>query len=143
MKHITSILVFVSLLALSTLSVRPDDLSKLEGKWAVKKTNDEGQSYTQSLEIKKDKFKFTIKGGNDQVFLYAEGGIKLTKLGPFNAVKFFAIKAGSSADQTESIDDDREMIYTLDDNRWALATNFDKQRDNEKPTVDIYARENK
>ena len=33
-----------------------DDADKLTGKWSVKKMNDQGQSFTQNLEIKKNKF---------------------------------------------------------------------------------------
>ena len=143
MKWLTQTSVFVSLFFLSTLSALPQDLAKLEGKWSVKKANNEGQAYTQSLEIKKDKFKFSMVGSNGQVFLYAEGDVKLTKLGPFSAIKFFNIKAGSSADQAESIDDDHEAIYVLDDKTWTLASNFDKSRENQKPSADTYTRVSK
>ncbi|MBI2949910.1 MAG: hypothetical protein HYY23_19940 [Verrucomicrobia bacterium] len=143
MKQVIRALVLAAFFACCTLSVRSDDLSKLEGKWSVKKTNNEGQTYTQVLEIQKAKFKFKLVGADNQTHLYAEGDIKLSKLGPFSAIKFFNIKGGASADQLEPVDDDREAIYMLEDNRWTLATNFDKAHDGQRPAADTYARENK
>ena len=143
MKRISRSLILASVLALSTLAAFADDLAKIEGKWSVKKKNEDGQAFTQVLEINKDKFKFAMVGGENQTFLYAEGDLKLVKYGPFSAVKFVNIKAGASADQTESIDDDHEAIYWLEGDTWTLATNFDRSRDNQKPTADPYVRAKK
>lgn len=134
---------FITLAAITTLfafTVLADDLAKLEGKWSVKKTNPEGQSYTQTLEIKKDTFKFKIIRGNDDVAIYAEGKLKLEKSGPFNMVKFTDIKAGASESDTSAIDDDHVSIYVLGDNTWTVAANFDKDRDDQKPSLDAYTK---
>ena len=48
-----------------TATLLADDADLLAGKWSVKKVNDEGQKYTQSVEIKQDKFDFQIAGEND------------------------------------------------------------------------------
>jgi hypothetical protein len=117
-----------------------DDLTSLAGKWAVKKTNDQGEKYTQTLEIKKDKFVFQILGGDDQVTLYAEGDIKLEKLGPFNAIRFFHIRAGGSVSNLDDVEDEYESIYVLSADNWTMASNFDKQRDQQKPSADVYRR---
>lgn len=140
MKRIIHALVLAAVFGLFAISSWADDLAKLEGKWSVKKTNKDGQSYTQVLEIKKDKFKFSMLAGGGEVFIYAEGDIKLSKLGAFSAVKFFNIKGGSSADQIEPIDDDHESIYVLEENSWTITSNFDKPRDDQKPTADAYIR---
>lgn len=133
---------FVAVFCLGcAFSALPDDLNKLEGQWSTKKTNNEGQTYTQVLEIKKDKFKFRIVGADNQTHLYAEGDVKLSKLGPFSAIKFLNIKGGASADQLEPVDDDHEAIYMLEDDTWTLAANFDKAREGQKPTADVYKRE--
>jgi hypothetical protein len=55
-----------------------DDLETLAGKWLVKKTNEQGQDYTQTFTIKKDKFAFQILGTEDRLVLYAEGDVKLS-----------------------------------------------------------------
>ena len=125
-----------TLFALTSLA---DDLAKLEGKWSVKKTRDD-QTYTQTLEIKKDTFKLKIMLGTDQVAIYAEGKLKLEKSGPFNVVKFTDIKAGTSESDTSAIDDDRVSIYVLGDNTWSVAANFDKDRDSQKPSLDAYVK---
>lgn len=117
-----------------------DDLAVLAGKWAVKKTNDQGQKYTQTLEIKKDKFVFQIVGADDQPTLRAEGDIKLEKLGPFSSIRFFHIRAGGSNSSLDDVDDEYVSVYVLDTDTWTLASNFDKQRDQQKPAADIYQR---
>lgn len=117
-----------------------DDLSALAGKWSTKKTNDQGQTYTQTIELKKGKFVFQIVGADDNVVIYAEGDVKLDKLGPFNSAKFYNIKGGSSAGNTSDVDDEYVSIYVLDEDTWTLSSNFDKQRDNQKPGVDVYKR---
>jgi hypothetical protein len=120
--------------------VSADDLSSLSGKWLVKKTNDQGQNFTQTIEVKKDKFVFQIIGADDKVVIYAEGDLKLDKLGPFSSAKFFHIRGGPSAGNTEEVDDEYVSVYVLDEDTWTLSSNFDKQRENQKPGVDVYKR---
>jgi uncharacterized protein YxeA len=118
-------------------SLRADDLDLLQGKWSAKKTNDQGQAYTQVVEIKKDKFVFEIKGANDEVAIHAEGDVKLEKLGPFSVAKFTHIRGGTSADSLQDVDDDHVSVYTLDGETWMVTSNFDKER--EQPAgLDVY-----
>jgi hypothetical protein len=117
-----------------------DDFSSLSGKWSTKKTNEQGQSYTQTLEIKKDKFVFQIIGADDNVVIYAEGDLKLEKLGPFSSAKFYHIKGGQSAANMQEVDDEYVSVYVLDEDTWTLSSNFDKQRENQKPSADVYKR---
>ena len=131
------IITLAAITILFTLSALADDLAKLEGKWSVKKSRD-GQSYTQTIEVKKDTFKFKIMSGADEVVIYAEGKLKLEKAGPFNVVKFVDIKAGASESDVSAIDDDHVSIYVLGDNTWTVAANFDKDRDDQKPSLDQY-----
>jgi len=130
----------LAVLLSTPLCLVADDVSSLTGKWSTKKTNDQGQSYTQTIEIKKDKFVFQIVGSDNNVVLYAEGDVKLEKLGPFSSAKFYHIKGGQSADNTNDVDDEYVSVYVLDDDTWTLTSNFDKQRENQKPTVDVYKR---
>jgi len=128
-----------TILAWFTFSTLADDLAKLEGKWSLKKTNSDGQSITQTLEVKTNTFKFKISHG-DQTSIYAEGQLKLEKSGPFNVVKFTNIKAGSSESDIDEINDDHVSIYVLDDEAWTVAANFDKDRDDQKPSLDRYTK---
>jgi hypothetical protein len=121
-------------------SLSADDLTALSGKWSVKKTNDQGQNFTQTIEIKKDKFVFQIIGADDNVVIHAEGDLKLEKLGPFSSAKFYHIRGGSSAGNMEEVDDEYVSVYVLDEDTWTLSSNFDKQRENQKPGVDVYKR---
>jgi hypothetical protein len=136
MKRLITLAACTAVFALTALA---DDLAKLEGKWSVKKTRD-GSTYTQTIEIKKDTFKFKIIRGTDEVAIYAEGKLKLEKSGPFNVVKFVDIKAGSSESDTSAIDDDHVSIYVLGEDTWTVAANFDKDRDDQKPSLDAYVK---
>jgi hypothetical protein len=124
-------------LTISSLRVLADDWETLAGKWSVKKTNDQGQPFTQTVEVKKGKFVFQILGADGGLFLYAEGDLKLEKLEPFKVVKFTNIKAGQSAADTQSTDAEYTSIYILGDDTWTVAANFDKERQ-QKPTIDVY-----
>jgi uncharacterized protein (TIGR03067 family) len=117
-----------------------DDLSALAGKWSVKKTNDEGQTFTQTIEVKKDKFVFEIRGADATLVLHGEGDFKLEKPGTFNCARFSNIRAGRSVADLREVDDEYVLIYTLDGDTWTTASNFDKERDRQKPTLDIYQR---
>jgi hypothetical protein len=121
-------------------AVFADDLETLSGKWSVKKVNDQGQNITQTLEIKKDKFVFQILTTDDNVVLYAEGDLKLEKFGPFNSARFFHIRGGGSASNMNDVEDVYVSVYALDGDTWTMATNFDKDRDNQKPSLDAYHR---
>src|SRR5215471_6112267 len=135
---LAGILLSAFLLGPSRLSA--DDLSSLSGKWSVKKTNEQGQNITQTLEVKKDKFVFQIIDADDKVVIYAEGDLKLEKLGPFSSAKFYHIRGGPSAGNTEEVDDEYVSVYVLDEDTWTLSSNFDKQRENQRPGVDVYKR---
>src|SRR5436190_14014089 len=81
-----------------------DDAEQLIGKWSIKKTNDQGQPFTQMIEAKKDnKFVFQILGGENQVMLHAEGDLKLEKLGPFDSMRFYHIRGGLSATDLQDV----------------------------------------
>lgn len=118
------------------------DLESLSGKWSVKKTNDSGQSYIQTVSFKKDKFTFKITGSDDKTYLYAEGDVKVEKIGPFKSIKFSNIKAGKSADDLEPVEDDRNCIYKLEEGSFTLASNLDKDRE-KGPVLEVYTKADK
>lgn len=118
-----------------------DDLASLQGKWSVKKTGDRG-AFTQHLEFKDKKFIFKIVNAEDAVIFIATGEVELKKQGSFNTARFFAIKAGRSDTELESVEEERNSVYLLDGGQFYLASNFDKARDREKPSVDAYSKAN-
>jgi uncharacterized protein (TIGR03067 family) len=129
-------------LLLATSTAFAGDLETLAGKWTVKKTDEEGQAITQTVEIKKNKLTFTISRADGKISLYATGDIKLEKLGPFNVMKVTNLEAGTSASDLSSENDDRAVIYQLGEDTWTVAMNFDKERD-EKPALDVYKKASK
>lgn len=137
-KLLFSMSIATLLTASSTLAA--DDLAALAGKWSTKKTNEQGQSFTQTLEIKKDKFTFQILGNDSQVVIHAVGDVKLEKLGPFSSAQFTHIRGGNSPGDLTEVDEEYACVYVLDGDTWTMATNFEKQRDQQKPTIDVYRR---
>ena len=136
-KQIAAIV--IGLAAVCALPAMADDLETLAGKWTAEKTNDSGQRYTQQIEIKKNKFTFKISDTDGSTRLYAEGDVKLDKAGPFKTMNFINIKAGRSSDETDPIDDTYTSIYKMgEDESFMLVTNFDKDRDSQKPSLDVY-----
>jgi len=125
---------------LSFSALAADDLEQLSGKWSVKKVSDEGQDYSQTITVKKDKFVFEILGAEGRMVLHAEGDLKLDKLGPFSAARFVNIRAGRSADDLRDVDDEYVSIYRLEGDTWTTAMNFDRERERQKPSLDIYRR---
>jgi uncharacterized protein (TIGR03067 family) len=137
-RHIFSILTGFGFAAACITPAFGDDLEALAGKWSIQKTNEDGQRYTQQIEIKKDKFIFQITDRDGDTTLYAEGKVKLEKLGPFKAINFTDIKGGQSSQQLDSIDDAYTCIYLLDGDTWQVVMNFDKERgDMFKPSLDV------
>ena len=126
-------------LTLAATTSRADEWDKFNGKWTAKKSNDEGRSWTQVIEINKGKFKFSILSTTGEVRLYAEGDVKLEKHGPFSALKFHNMKAGQSVDTIESVDEERTVIYQLGSDTLTVAADFDKERET-PPSVDKYTK---
>ena len=140
-KQIVNILCVLGFVALSAAPAFSEELSMFTGKWTTQKTNDDGQRYSQELEIKKDKFTFKVSSPDGETRLFAEGDIKLDKTGPFKTVVLSNIKAGGSSSDTSPIDDTYTSIYKFgEDDTLLLVMNFDKDRDEQqqKPRLDVY-----
>ena len=123
------------------MTIWADDLASLQGKWTVKKTGDRG-AFTQQIEFKDKKWVFKILNSEDAVTFIATGEVELKKQGSFTTARFFAIKAGRSDTELEPVDEERNSIYLLDGGQFYLASNFDKAREREKPSVDAYSKAN-
>src|SRR5260370_27802777 len=127
----------VNLFAAGALSAAQAEF--LAGKWSVKKANDKGENYTQTLEIKQNKFVFQRLGADDRVEVFAEGELKLEKAGPFKSARFLHIRAGDSAADLEAVDEEYVSVYLLDGDTWTVASNFDRPRQ-EKTNLEAYQR---
>lgn len=139
MRSQWTIFITAAVILFGGAAARGADTDTLVGKWSLTKTNESGQNITQSIEIKKDKFVFQISATTGALLIYAEGDIKLEKLGPFSVARFSNMRAGDAPSNLENVDEEYTSIYALDSDTWTLASNFDKQRE-QKPSVDIYYR---
>ena len=111
---------------------------RLQGKWEVSKTNDEGQKYKQIVEIRGDELHFTIVGEDGQTYIRAVGDLALEKAHDLHIMKVSNIKAGGPEGDLEPVNDDRVMVYQIGYNTLTLISNMEKQRDNQEPTLDVY-----
>lgn len=133
------LLLLAALLGFVAVGVSADDLDALQGKWRVKKTTDRG-TFTQQIEFKKNQFTFKLFDADDRPTFVAVGEVELKKAGPFNTARFFKIKAGRSETDLEASDEERNSIYLVDNGQFYMASNFDKPREREKPSVDAYSK---
>jgi len=124
----------------SFVAAAADDSEALIGKWSVKKTTDQGREVTQTFTIKKGKATFQMLGAEDRPVMYAEGDLKLDKIGPFNAAHFVNVRGGRSADNLQDVDEEFVSIYRLDGDTLMMASFFDKEREQMQPSVDAYQR---
>ena len=115
-------------------------LEKLQGKWSGKSAARDGQEVTQVLEIKGGKLTFQILNADKEVRLYATGNVKAEMQGPFKLLKITDIDGGRSANETQPVNDDRSTVYWLSGDTLTLASNFDKERENQGPRVEVYQR---
>jgi hypothetical protein len=92
------------------------------------------------MEIKGEKLTFQAFRGDNELRFVAKGNVKSEMQGPFHVMKITQIEAGGSASDLQPVNDDRSSVYFLKDGALTLASNFDKERENEKPRVEVYQR---
>jgi hypothetical protein len=51
------------------------------------------------------------------------------------------LRAGRTEDDLEPVDDQRVSVYAVRDGKLYLASGFDKERDNERPRVEEYTKQ--
>jgi hypothetical protein len=115
-------------------------LDSLQGAWSLKRTNQEGQVTSQTMEFKQDRMTFRIAGSDGELRFFAKGTVTVQKLGPFQSLKITSIQAGRSEDSTEAVDDERTSVFVVDGDSLTLASNFDKARSGQPPRVETYSR---
>ena len=128
-------------MALSALAAdQPPTLDLLQGSWSAAKTNREGRPYSQLIEIRKDQLTVQIFDAENQLRMVAKGTIKAEKAGPFDVLFLSNIRGRRSLEKLESVDDSIAVVYAVRDGKLFLASNFDKERNNQPPTIDTYVR---
>jgi len=132
----------IAVLALASTSIAAESpaLAKLQGTWSGKRTSSEGQETTTTLEIKGEKLMVQLFNADKELRFIAKGDVKAEMQGPFQVMKITNIEAGRSASELERVNDERLNVYALRDDTLTLASNFDKERENEKPRVEVFQR---
>ena len=140
MKTYFTAVVLVAFGCVRVIQAADAGLAELQGKWTTTRTNNEGQVYSMHLDISDPKFAFELRDEAGEKRFVANGRIKTQKAG---ALRFFTlsdIEAGRSADDLEFVEDERSSVYSVRDGRLIVASNFDRYRDNERPSIDIYTK---
>lgn len=136
----SAIVIVLLAFASNSIAAESADLAKLQGKWSTKRTGSDGQESSFTMEIKGEKLTFeAFRGGNELRFI-AKGNVKAEMQGPFRVMKITQIEAGASASDLQPVNDDRSTVYFLKDDTLTLASNFDKERENEVPRLEVYQR---
>lgn len=131
---------FVATLVPALAAESASGLDGLQGKWSAAKTNREGQPYAQTLDFKKDKLTFQVLEPDKQVRFMAKATAKTEKAGPLNVLVLSSIEAGRSEEELAPVDDSRTSVYTFRGGKLIIASNFDMERENERPGIDAYDR---
>lgn len=116
-------------------------LDGLQGKWTANHTGRDGRTATHVFELKNDQLQFQRRNAEGEVRFVAKATVKSEKAGPFRILRLTKIEAGRSADDLQSVDQERCLIYLLHDEHLFVAANFDEARDNEPPGMDSYTRQ--
>jgi hypothetical protein len=134
--------VVIVLIALGSNSIAAEspDLAKLQGKWSTKRAGSDGQESSFTMEIKGEKLTFEAFRGDNELRFVAKGNVKAEMQGPFHVMKITQIEAGATAGDLQPVNDDRSTVYFLQGDTLTLASNFDKERENEKPRLEVYQR---
>jgi hypothetical protein len=139
MKAICSVLL-ASLVVVSAAEISPA-LKSLQGRWTGERVNSEGGRNKAVLEIKDDKLEYRAFDGDGGLRFIAKGSLKVEKAGDLRALVITDIRAGREQDNLEPVDDDRTSVYALREGKLYLASGFDKPRDNERPRVEEFTKQ--
>lgn len=135
-----------ALLACATLAIssftlgaaESTGLNALQGTWEGRRNGEDGTEQKQVLEIQGDTLKFSLFKSDGELRLFAKGKTKVEKLGNIQILRLTDIQAGVTESDLQSIDDDRSTPFLISEDTLSLANNFDKDRENQKPRVDVY-----
>lgn len=135
-----ALLAFASLAITSTPlnAAESTGLTALQGIWEGKRNTEDGTEQKQVLEIQGETLKFSLFKSDGELRLFAKGKTKVEKLGNIQILRLTDIQAGVTESDLQSIDDDRSTPFQISEDTLSLASNFDKDRENQKPRVDVY-----
>jgi hypothetical protein len=132
------LMVIAALLVATAFSGLAADLDSLQGRWVAKKRTDDG-AVTQTLEFKKDKWTFKYEVDGSMRFA-AAGAVQVTKAGVYNSMRLHNMKFGETEADLNDLDDERHLVFLLQDGLLYVANALDRQRDDEKPSLDVYSK---
>ena len=134
------VMLFVSIVIAGAAEISPA-LKSLQGKWNGERVNREGGHTKATIEIKDDKLEYHAFDNDGSLRFIAKGSLKVEKAGDLRALVITDIRAGRDQDNLTPVDDDRTSAYAIREGKLYLASGFDKPRDNERPRVEEFTKE--
>ncbi len=139
MKAICAVLLFSAVLG-ATAELSPA-LKSLQGNWITERTGSDGQRGKAVLQIKDDKLDFRLLNNEGDLRFVAKGTVKVEKAADFRILVATDLRAGRSEDDLQPVDEDRSSVYTVHEGKLYLASGFDRARENERPRLDEYVKQ--
>ncbi len=137
-------LIFSLLFATATLATAAEispALKSLQGKWTGERANNDGGRSKATIEVKDDKMEYRAFNSDGEVRFIAKGNLKIERAGDIRVLLITDIRAGRNQDSLEPVDDDRTSAYAIREGKLYLASGFDKPRDNERPRVEEFTKD--
>jgi len=116
------------------------EIDAVQGKWKADQELN-GQKVVFHLDVKGDKFRFEAKSSDGASLMIAKGKVKVEQNGPFKTLVLHGIEWGQNESDLQPVDDTRSYAYVSGWQSMTLAGNFDRERDNEKPSITIYRKD--
>ena len=140
MKTLILPLLFAAATVATAAEISPA-LKNLQGRWNGERVNSEGRHNKATIEIKDDKMEYRAFNNDGELRFVAKGNLKIEKAGDLRALLISDIRAGRDADNLEPTDDDRTSVFSVREGKLYLASGFDKARDNERPRVEEFTKD--
>ncbi|HKQ40706.1 MAG TPA: hypothetical protein VJ063_21745 [Verrucomicrobiae bacterium] len=141
MKRYILLPLSVAMITVASAAEISPALKSLQGKWNGERVNSDGQKSKVVLEIKDDKLEYRVLNNDGELRFVAKGTVKIEKAGDFRILTAAELRAGRDEGNLEPVDDDRSSPYVIREGKLYLASGFDKARDNERPRVEEYTKQ--
>ena len=124
-------------LLLTSGLLRGAEMDALVGKWSADREMN-GQKVRFVLQLRADSFEFELQDASGEPRYHAKGKAAVAKVGSIRTLSLTDIEGGQDKADLQPVDDDRTLVYITGYNTLTVASNFDRERDNDIPAVTVY-----
>ena len=123
--------------ALTAGSLQAAEIDAIVGKWSADREIN-GQKVRFVLQIRTNAFEFEIQDTSGVPQFFAKGKARAEKAGAVRTLTLTDIEGGQDKNDLQSVGDDRTLVYITGYQTLTVASNFDRERDNDPATVTVY-----